>query len=100
MNCQTTTGYIVLNHYFDTLIANIKEGISNLMQYSNDIQLYAIDKYWIKLQRKHEWFLLIPLTVVQRKNYSDIQLSITDFRTYMLNYNKTQTTVYTNEELK
>lgn len=93
MNCQTTTGYIVLNHYFDTLIANIKEGISKLMQYSNDIQLYAIDKYWIKLQRKHEWFLLIPLTVIQRKNYSDIQLSITDFKTYMLNYNKTQTTV-------
>jgi GR25 family glycosyltransferase involved in LPS biosynthesis len=93
MNCQTTTGYIVLNHYFDTLIANIKEGISKLIQYSDDIQLYAIDKYWIKLQRKHEWFLLIPLTVVQRKNYSDIQLSITDFSTYMLNYNKTQTIV-------
>ena len=89
MNCQTTTGYIVLNHYFDTLIANIKEGISKLIQYSNDIQFYAIDKYWIKLQRKHNWYLLTPLTVVQRKNYSDIQLSVTDFRTYMLNYNKT-----------
>ena len=88
LNCQTTTGYIVLNHYYDTLIENIKDGISKLIQHPSEITLYTIDKYWLRLQRKHKWYLLIPLSVVQRKNYSDIQLSITDFRKYMLDYNK------------
>ena len=88
LNCQTTTGYLVLKHYYDILIENIKDGISKLIKHPSEITLYTIDKYWLRLQRKHSWFLLIPLSVVQRKNYSDIQLSITDFRKYMLDYNK------------
>jgi glycosyl transferase family 25 len=88
LNCQTTTGYLVLKHYYDILIENIKDGIYKLIIYPSEITLYTIDKYWLRLQRKHSWFLLIPLSVVQRKNYSDIQLSITDFRKYMLDYNK------------
>ena len=88
MNCLTTTGYIVENHYYDILINNYEEGIKNLMSNPNEIPKYAIDKYWIKLQRIHDWYLITPLSVIQRENYSDIENKITNFKDNMLNYNK------------
>lgn len=87
LNCQTTTGYIVQKHYYDQLISNYKEGIEKLMKNpeNND---YKIDKYWFSMQRKDNWYLVIPLTVVQREDYSDIEKKKTNFKNYMLNYNK------------
>jgi GR25 family glycosyltransferase involved in LPS biosynthesis len=87
LNCQTTTGYIVKREYYDTLIDNYKTGIQNLLKEptNND---YKIDKYWFKLQRKDNWYLIIPLTVVQREDYSDIEKKVTNFKNYMLDYNK------------
>lgn len=87
MNCQTTTGYIVRKEYYDTLIDNYKTGIQNLLKEPTN-PLYKIDKHWFKLQRRDNWFLLIPLTIVQREDYSDIEKKVTNFRNYMLNYNK------------
>jgi glycosyl transferase, family 25 len=87
-HCLTTTGYIVKQHYYDTLIENYKEGIKKLMKEPENKKEYAIDKYWLKLQEKDNWFLIIPLTVVQMEDYSDIENKRTDFRDYMLNYNK------------
>ena len=49
---------------------------------------YAIDKYWQRLQRKDKWYLLIPPSIVQYENYSDIEKKQTNFQDYMLNYNK------------
>jgi hypothetical protein len=86
-NCQTTTGYIVKNHYYDTLINNYKEGISQLIKDPTNNQ-FKIDKYWFHLQRINNWYLIIPLSVVQREDYSDIEKKITNFKNYMLNYNK------------
>ncbi len=88
MNCITTTGYIVANHYYDILINNYEEGIKNLMSNPTEIKKYAIDKYWIKLQRVHDWYLITPLSVIQRENYSDIENKVTNFKDNMLNYNK------------
>jgi glycosyl transferase family 25 len=87
LNCQTTTGYIVKSEYYDTLIDNYKTGIQNLLKqpFNND---YKIDKYWFKLQRKDDWYLIIPLTIIQREDYSDIEKKVTNFRNYMLDYNK------------
>ena len=87
LNCQTTTGYIVKSEYYDTLIDNYKMGIKNLLKepFNNE---YKIDKYWFKLQRKDNWYLIIPLTIVQREDYSDIEKKVTNFRNYMLDYNK------------
>jgi hypothetical protein len=86
-NCQTTTGYIVKKHYYDKLIQNYKEGIQNLIK-NPDNNEYKIDKYWFKLQRIDNWFLITPLSVVQREDYSDIEKKTTNFKNYMLNYNK------------
>jgi len=87
LNCQTTTGYIVKREYYDTLIDNYKTGIKNLLKepFNNE---YKIDKYWFKLQRKDNWYLIIPLTIVQREDYSDIEKKVTNFKNYMLDYNK------------
>ena len=42
--CQTTTGYIVKKQYYNTLIDNIRNGITNLIKDPIQHFLYAIDK--------------------------------------------------------
>ena len=87
--CQTTTGYIVQQHYYDTLIQNIHQGISLLIKDPNNHILYAIDKYWFSLQRCDLWFIIIPLTVIQKENYSDIEERETNYSKLMLDLDKT-----------
>ena len=72
-HCQTTTGYIVKNHYFKTLLENYKTGLLNLMRNPDKHFYFAIDKYWFNLQEKDNWYLIIPLTVVQLEGFSDIE---------------------------
>lgn len=87
-HCQTTTGYLVQKHYYDTLIANYKEGILQLMREPEKHSLYAIDKYWFNLQAIHRWFLITPLTVTQRADYSDIEKRPIDYTSVMLDLHK------------
>ena len=86
--CQTTTGYLVQRHYYDTLIANYKKGIECLMREPHNHALYAIDKYWFHLQALHKWYLITPLTVVQREDYSDIEKRPTNYMRHMLDLDK------------
>jgi glycosyl transferase, family 25 len=86
-NCQTTTGYIVKREYYDKLMENYKEGIQKQLKEPN-VPDYKIDKHWFKLQKEDNWFLIIPLSVIQREDYSDIEKKKTNFSNYMLNYNK------------
>lgn len=87
-NCITTTGYIVKKHYYDRLLENYKEGILQLMKNPNEKSKYTIDKYWLKLQMADNWYMIIPPTIIQKEDYSDIEKKVTNFRNYMLNYNK------------
>ena len=86
--CQTTTGYLVKQHYYDKLMANIKEGIEKLMREPNNHRFFAIDKYWFQLQQEDYWFLITPLTVVQREDYSDIEKRRTNYKKAMTDLNK------------
>lgn len=86
--CQTTTGYIVQRHYYDTLISNVKEGIQKLMKNPEQHVQYAIDKYWFRLQEKDNWFLITPLTVTQREDYSDIEKRHTNYTRAMVDLDK------------
>jgi len=86
--CQTTTGYIVKQHYYDKLIANIKEGIEKLIKEPHNHRFYAIDKYWFNLQQSDYWFLITPLTVVQKEDYSDIEKRITNYKKAMTDLDK------------
>ena len=88
MNCQTTTAYLVQEHYYPTLMANIRQGIQELLKYPERKVEFAIDKYWLRLQQADRWYLVVPLTLVQRKDYSDVEKKTTDYRRYMLDYNK------------
>jgi glycosyl transferase family 25 len=86
--CQTTTGYLVNGHYFDTLIGNIRDGIKGFVHNPKSSIVYAIDKYWFKLQEKDKWYLIIPLTVTQRADYSDIEHRNTNYNSIMLDLDK------------
>jgi glycosyl transferase family 25 len=88
VNCQTTTGYLVQNHYFDKLIKNYREGINKLMKDPGNRILYAIDKYWFNIQKIDKWYLIIPLTVTQREDYSDIEKRPTNYSKVMLDLDK------------
>jgi GR25 family glycosyltransferase involved in LPS biosynthesis len=87
-NCQTTTAYLVRAHYYDTLIANYRTGIHSLMRNPTQKIDYAIDRYWFELQRRDRWFLITPLSVVQREDYSDIEQRITNYEHLMLDLDK------------
>ena len=86
--CQTTTCYLVKQHYYDKLINNYREGINKLMREPYNHVLYAIDKYWFKLQAQDKWFLITPLTVTQREDYSDIEKRHTNYTRVMLDLDK------------
>ena len=87
-HCQTTTGYLVQKHYYDTLIKNYKDGILHLMKDPNNHRIYAIDKYWFNLQTVDKWYLIVPLTVTQREDYSDIEKRPTNYTPAMLDLDK------------
>jgi glycosyl transferase family 25 len=87
-HCQTTTGYIVKKHYYNTLIENIRSGITHLIKEPNNHYLYAIDKYWVNLQQRDNWFLITPLTVTQRVDYSDIEKRPTNYTRVMTDLTK------------
>ena len=89
-HCQTTTGYIVKRHYYDTLISNIKEGITKLMKEPEHHYYFAIDKYWLQLQKQDRWMLLIPIIVVQKPDYSDIEKKYTDYQRIMTSVDKSE----------
>jgi GR25 family glycosyltransferase involved in LPS biosynthesis len=89
-SCQTTTAYIVRAHYYDVLIANYRAGINLLMRNPAQKINYAIDRHWFELQRRDRWFLITPLSVVQREDYSDIEQRVTNYGHLMLDLDKEQ----------
>jgi len=88
--CQTTTGYLVNGHYINVLITNIKMGLTHLINKPNESVKYAIDKFWFILQNNSKWYLITPLTVVQREDYSDIEKRITNYQPLMQDLDKAE----------
>ena len=89
-HCQTTTAYLVKRHYYDTLIDNYQKGISLLRQNPSRLLQFTIDQYWGYLQIVHKWYLLTPLSVIQRPDMSDIEKRQTNYRNLMLNLDQTK----------
>lgn len=88
MNIQTTTGYIVKREYYDVLLSNFKEGLSLLMKEPEKKRQFSIDIYWKMLQYKDQWYCLLPLTVVQYADYSDIEKRIVNYENVMVDFDK------------
>tara|TARA_B110000967_G_scaffold209873_1_gene268226 strand:+ start:1502 stop:2176 length:675 start_codon:yes stop_codon:yes gene_type:complete len=85
---QTTTGYIVKNTFYDILINNFTESANKLMANPTDKLNYALDRYWLQLQKQYHFCMLIPPTVVQYESYSDIEESNKNYKDLMLDMNK------------
>lgn len=86
--CQTTTGYIVKSHYYDTLIRNFRESAAQLLRDPENKPMYALDMYWKRLQQRDQWLMLIPATVTQYESYSDIENRVVDYTHLMLDTEK------------
>jgi glycosyl transferase, family 25 len=86
--CQTTTGYIVKNHYFDKMIQNIREGVQQLIVEPENRTMFAIDRYWFRLQMQDNWYLITPLTITQREDYSDIEKQHINYNSMMTDLDK------------
>jgi GR25 family glycosyltransferase involved in LPS biosynthesis len=87
-NCQCCTGYIVQQHYYDTLIANFREGITKLLSDPTNKREFAVDMYWKRLQPKDRWYMIVPPTVVQVEGFSDIEKRETNYKHLMTDMNK------------
>jgi GR25 family glycosyltransferase involved in LPS biosynthesis len=86
--CQTTTGYVVKKHYYDTLLENFKKGVQQLIREPQNHQKYAIDMYWKELQKQDFWYIITPLTVIQQPGYSDVENKNVDYTNLMLDFEK------------
>ena len=87
-NNQTTPGYVVKSHYYDVLIKNFKESAVKLMKEPKQRRLYALDMYWKSLQSMGQWYMIIPPTVIQYEDYSDIEKRNVNYQGLMLDLNK------------
>jgi len=87
-NCQTTTSYLVRRPYFERLLVNFKEGLKRLIAEPGNQASYAIDQYWKLLQRVDRWYLIVPTSVIQRPDYSDVSRQHVDYSDVMTQVNK------------
>lgn len=87
-NCRAATGYVVKKHYYDKLLANFREGLHGLIREPKNKHEYAIDMYWNRIQRHDNWYLIIPLSVVQKEGYSDIENRVVDYKRLMMDLEK------------
>jgi len=80
------TAYIVKAHFYDTMIENIRDGLTKIMETGN--RDFSWDCYWIQLQQKHRFLLVNPLSVYQKPDYSDIEKREVNYKDLMLNIDK------------
>jgi glycosyl transferase family 25 len=78
ISAQTTTSYIVNEHYYGKLLNNFKEGLIKF-QISKVAKEHAIDQYWKTLQVKDNWYIVE--LCIQRPSYSDIERKNVDYQT-------------------
>ena len=71
-SAQTTSGYIVNEHFYDILIKCFEEGLDKLIETNNQSK-YSLDQYWKILQPRSKWFGFCKRIGKQRSSYSDIE---------------------------
>lgn len=75
---QTTSSYIIAQHYVPTLLQNFREStddmVANGRRHEN-----CIDIHWSLLQPKDRWYAIQPAIGYQYTNYSDIEGGVTAY---------------------
>jgi hypothetical protein len=78
-DAQTTSGYMVNQHFAPILLQNYREGARLIEESygggkSDKLQgPFCIDQYWKRLQPQSNWYLFSPKLGIQRESHSDIQ---------------------------
>lgn len=80
-SCQTTTAYVATQEYYDTLIANYKEGLA-LFESTGDYPKYALDQYWKRLQSVGRWYIVRPNMGFQLPGYSNVEEKSVNYLRY------------------
>ena len=75
---QTTSGYLVNEKYYDTLLNNYKTGLEQLGA-TWQSWIYAIDVYWKELQLKDNWYCFTNRIGKQKASYSNVRNDYVDF---------------------
>lgn len=76
MRAYTSSGYIVQQHYYDTLLQNLEEGAFMFDQFQRENHgAFCLDRHWECLQRKDRWLRTEPRLGKQLPGYSDITKS-------------------------
>ena len=69
----TSSGYIIQQHYYDTLLQNLEEGAFMFEQFQKENHgPFCLDRYWEPLQRRDRWWRTEPRLGKQLSGYSDI----------------------------
>jgi hypothetical protein len=76
--CQTAVAYICKQEYYDTLIANYKEGIEKLLA-GGEREKFQNDQYWKILQESPGWVFAYPTLGQQTPSFSDILKKDVDY---------------------
>jgi hypothetical protein len=63
---------------------SFKKSVGYLLSDYN-IKQFAIDIQWKPLQQRDRWYVLHPLTVIQRDDYSDIEKRVVKYGELMTN---------------
>jgi glycosyl transferase family 25 len=87
-NAQCANAYIVRRHYYQKLISIWKESLITLSKNVNRRDKFALDQCWKKLQKKDNWYLIIPPNIIQKPEFSDIENATVDYTEYFMNYDK------------
>jgi GR25 family glycosyltransferase involved in LPS biosynthesis len=69
---QTTSGYVVNQHYIDALIQNYRES-SDLLRQKGRHHEGCLDQYWKRLMPYGEWYAYHTRIGYQYANFSDIE---------------------------
>ena len=77
-DAQTTAGYLIQSHYYDTLIAQWEHGLKMFQETGNE-PLYTCDQSWKTLQERDTWYCFTERMGIQRESYSDIQKGVISY---------------------
>lgn len=70
---STTSGYLVNNHYYQTLLNNYEEGLGLFLNDIHNLPVYSLDRWWNQLQERDNWYIISPCLIYQTPSYSDIE---------------------------
>ena len=79
-NGVSGVAYLVNNHYFQTLLNNLEEGLALFQKDIYNKEIYSLDRWWNQLQRRDNWYIVSPCLVYQLPSYSDIDNTMADSR--------------------